>query len=434
VSLRELLRSGEYHSYAYSYPHKTAYRTLPSPVSLRELWSSEDRTALFLYLHVPFCEQRCGFCNLFTQVQPQKEVESRYLDSLELQAAVMREVLSPHRFVRLAIGGGTPTFLSAPHLDRLFGVARTLAADQVPTSIEVSPSTLSDDKIALLRAHRVSRVSMGVQSIFANETAGVQRRQRQKEVEQALIALSSAVAIRNVDLIYGLPGQTSQTLRASIERVIELGANELYLYPLYVRPLTILSRHHAHSDERIGLYRDARDYLLGRGFRQVSMRMFTAANHPGDGTSAPTYRCQDDGMVGLGPGARSYTRSLHYATPFAVAQAAIRERIASWISASAEDHAQARHGFFLSDAEQRRRYLILSLLDGRLDRKSYINRFGNDVCDHFPELAEAVTEGLVFADSGSLQLTPHGLECADVLGHWLQSESVLSARATWEAA
>ena len=139
-------------------------------------------------------------------------------------------------------------------------------------------------------------------------------------------------------------------------------------------------------------------------------------------------------MVGLGPGARSYTRSLHYATPFAVAQAAIRERIASWISASAEDHAQARHGFFLSEAEQRRRYVILSLLDGRLDRKSYINRFGNDVCDHFPELAEAVTEGLVFADSGSLQLTPYGLECADVLGHWLQSESVLSARATWEAA
>ena len=434
MSLRELIRGGEYHSYAYSYPHKTAYRTLSSPVSLRELWSTEDRTALFLYLHVPFCEQRCGFCNLFTQVQPQKEIESRYLTALELQAQVMREVLFPHRFVRLAIGGGTPTFLSASHLDRLFGVARTLSADQIPTSIEVSPSTLDDEKTAVLISHRVSRVSMGVQSIFPSETAGVLRRQRQPDVERALILLSSSVAIRNVDLIYGLPGQTTETLRASIDRVVELGANELYLYPLYVRPLTILSRHRAHSDERTNLYRAARDYLLRRGFRQASMRMFTAAGHPGDGSSGPTYRCQDDGMVGLGPGARSYTRSLHYATPFAVAQAAIRERIEQWMLSSAEDHAQARHGFFLGEAERRRRYLILTLLDGRLDRHAYLCRFGGDVCAHFPELAETVENGLVIADADSLQLTPMGIECADVLGHFLQSESVLSARASWEAA
>ena len=74
-SLSALLESNAYLSYAYSYPHKTAYRTLTPPASLQSLWAHEDRDALFLYVHVPFCEQRCGFCNLFTQVQPRGGLE-----------------------------------------------------------------------------------------------------------------------------------------------------------------------------------------------------------------------------------------------------------------------------------------------------------------------------------------------------------------------
>jgi oxygen-independent coproporphyrinogen-3 oxidase len=70
MSLRALLDAGRYHAYAYAYPHKTAWGPLDPPVPLRDAWADEDRANLSLYLHVPFCEQRCGFCNLFTQVQP----------------------------------------------------------------------------------------------------------------------------------------------------------------------------------------------------------------------------------------------------------------------------------------------------------------------------------------------------------------------------
>lgn len=434
MRLSELLRTGGYHSYAYSYPHKTAYRTLPVPVPLRELWETENRQSLFLYLHVPFCEQRCGFCNLFTQVAPKSDLVSRYLDALERQASVMHSVLHPYRVARLAVGGGTPSYLSAPQLARLFAIAKKLCPDPIPTSIEVSPATIDEDKLAICQQHQVTRISMGVQSLFPNETSGVQRRQDPASVERALRMLKTAAPIRNVDLIYGLPEQTEQTLRESIDRVVEWGANELYLYPLYVRPLTILSRHRSHDDFRMLLYRSARQHVRTLGFRQVSMRMFTKASPDAEGSKIPAYRCQEDGMVGIGPGARSYTTSLHYATSFAVAQSAIRDRIAAWMSQSDEDFSLARHGFLLSSAERQRRYLILSLLEGTLDRAAFRQRFNRDVLSAVPELAEAIAEGLVTALPDRLCLTERGLECADVLGHFLQSQEVMAARAAWEAA
>jgi oxygen-independent coproporphyrinogen III oxidase len=432
ATLSELLEGGEYLSYAYAYPHKTAYRALSPPVPLKELWADEDRSALFLYLHVPFCEQRCGFCNLFTQVQPGAELEARYVAALEEQGRLIADVLSPSSFARVAIGGGTPTHLSAPLLDRALGVARHLGAIAVPTSIEVSPATLDEEKVAVVRAHGVTRVSMGVQSVIPSETSAVQRRQRPEDVERTLGWLAAAVPVRNVDLIYGLPGQTPESLCASIDRVIELGANELYLYPLYVRELTVLGRRPRWNDERLVLYRAGRAHLQALGWRQLSMRMFTAPDRCEQ--TGPTYRCQDDGMVGLGPGARSYTRQLHYATPFAVGQSAVRARIEEWLAQSGKDHAFARHGYRLDDGEQRRRYVLLSLLDRGLERTEYLARFGADVLEHFPELMEVVETGLGTLDAKALRLTDLGVERADVLGHWLQSEDVRRARGSWEAA
>lgn len=435
ASLAALLAGDGYLSYAYAYPHKTAYRTLDPAPALDALWAEEDTSALFLYLHVPFCEQRCGFCNLFTQVKPKDERAARYVDQLALQAETVRAAVGPSaRVVRRAIGGGTPTFLAAPLLDRLFEVAAIFSAAVVPTSIEVSPSTLDEAKIEVLAKRRVTRVSMGVQSIFPEETAGVQRRQQQADVERSLGLLADRVPVRNVDLIYGLPGQTPDSLRRSIDAIVALGANEVYLYPLYVRPLTILGRHGAPKDDRLALYRAGRAHLVSLGFRQASMRMFTRTDpSEGDFGEGPVYRCQDDGMIGLGPGARSYTRRLHYASPFAVGQHAIRDRIDDWLAQTAHDHAHAHHGIWLDESEQRRRFVLLSLLDRGIDRAAYRARFGDDVLAHAPELSAIVETGLGSLDDAALRLNETGLERADVLGHWLQSETIKDARQAWQA-
>lgn len=105
-----------YTAYVYAYPHKTAYRPLPDRPALRDLWRGERKDALSLYLHIPFCEVRCGFCNLFTRIGAPDGLTGRYLDALERQATAVRDALGddgPVSFANAAFGGGTPTFLTA---------------------------------------------------------------------------------------------------------------------------------------------------------------------------------------------------------------------------------------------------------------------------------------------------------------------------------
>jgi len=430
-ALSALLARDPYQAYTYSYPHKTAYRALTPPVDLRRAWQAEDRHALFLYVHVPFCEQRCGFCNLFTQAQPPDATTQAFLDTLERQAGRMADILAPATFARMAVGGGTPSLLSPAGLRRLFDITRGLGAGDVPCSLEVSPVYCDEDRVDVLRSARVRRVSMGVQSIFPAETAAVHRHQSPDAVRAGLGRLRSAgIPTVNADLMFGLPGQTADTVRASIDAVIEWGANELYLYPLYVRPLTTLARRGlAPGDTRPALYAAARDHLASLGWQRRSLRMFQA---PGvNGSREPMYRCQSDGMVGLGPGARSYTRALHYATPFAVAQPAVRALVETWCQEPDAAFDVATWGITLDAVEQRRRWLILSVLEHGVLRGDYRERFGADVLTDFPELEEAVALGLLTIESEVLSLTARGVEHADVIGQWLYSPAVRDRMDAW---
>jgi oxygen-independent coproporphyrinogen III oxidase len=82
--LAELLDGPLMAAYTYCYPHKTAHRPLNPTVALHDVWSAEDRRALFLYLHVPFCPHRCGYCNLFSLARPEKQLVNRWLDAISV--------------------------------------------------------------------------------------------------------------------------------------------------------------------------------------------------------------------------------------------------------------------------------------------------------------------------------------------------------------
>lgn len=433
-SLAERLSGSPFQSYVYSYPHKTTYRTLERPIPLREAWAQEDRSALFLYLHVPFCEQRCGFCNLFTQSQPPQPQVTAYLDALERQAETVAAEIQPQGIARMAVGGGTPTFLSPPDLDRLFRIAAGLGASRIPCSVELSPVTASAERIAILRHHGVNRVSLGVQSTLAPETDALRRHQDPANVAAAITRLRAAgFPTVNADLMYGQTGQTTDSLTRSIDEVISWGANEVYLYPLYVRPLTILGRLGTGPvPSQPDLYLAGRDHLRALGWQQRSMRLFQAPDAPA--TTGPAYRCQEDGMIGLGPSARSYTTSLHYASSYAVGQAAIRDRITAWSAQTNADFAVIRHGFVLDAEDQRRRYAILSLLECGLDEVAYARRFGTTVSNDLPMLAEGLPLGVLAYGDGLWRLTDRGVGCADVIGRWLFSRRVEELMETWTAA
>jgi oxygen-independent coproporphyrinogen-3 oxidase len=416
-----------YVAYSYAYPHKTAYRPLATAISLADAWREERQDALFLYLHIPFCEHRCGFCNLFTLAQPEASLTRRYLDALRRQAEATRAALPDARFARLAIGGGTPTFLTTEELAELFEIITGVMGARpraIPVSCEASPATVDAEKLALLRKSGVDRLSLGIESFSERDAHAMGRPQQSATVAQALrLVRDAGFPIINLDLIYGAESQTTASWLASVQQAIDFAAEEIYLYPLYVRPLTGLGKSaRTWDDWRLALYRAGRERLLESGYEQVSLRMF---RRPLANESGPVYCCQDDGMIGLGCGARSYTRSLHYSREYAVASRAVAGILADYLQRTHDDFGRIDYGIHLDADEQRRRWLIMSLLQVEgVARAAYRLRFGADALAEFPQLGELAPAGLATINDARIVLTPAGLERSDAIGPWLYSPAV----------
>lgn len=428
-TLRSMLEGSPYQSYAYAYPHKTAYRPLDPAPSVEQVWRDEDKRALFLYVHVPFCEMRCGFCNLFTMAKPKDDLSSRYVTALRAQAEEVKKGLGDASFARLAIGGGTPTQLEDAAFEELFDIIEdVMGADPrvIPVSCEVSPETTTPSKIAIMRERGVKRVSIGVQSFIQQETKGVRRPQPPEVLDKALTMIDEAgFELFNIDLIYGMPHQTEQSWEASLLRAMEYSPEEIFLYPLYVRPLTGLDNSKkSWDDHRMDLYNQGREFLLARGYEQHSMRMFRKKDLT-DLTRGPIYCCQADGMVGLGAGARSYTRGLHYSSEYAVGRRGVVSIIEDYVARSSEQFSVIDYGFEMDEMEHRRRHVVMSVLSAEgLSPRLYKDRFGAELLDDFEHPSALVELGLARIDDGVYRLTERGLAYSDVIGPWLNSAYV----------
>ena len=438
-SLKEFLRRGPYVGYTYSYPHKTAYRSL-SPRPLGEVWQQEKRDALFLYVHVPFCEFRCGFCNLFTISQPDQDVPKQYLDSFQRQARIVKESLAgDFQFAEMAIGGGTPSYLNIDELEQLFETLVTemnVDGSKMPVGFEVSPATVDSAKLRLLKDFGVDRISMGVQSFDGKDVGAMGRPQKRKQVLEAIEAIRREnFKTLNLDLIYGATGQTLASWLQSVDETVSLKPEEIFLYPLYVQQLTGLSNRKNSQqpnidDSRMALYRAGRDRLLESGYEQVSMRMFRLAGHEiSSGATEqehqPDYLCQRDGMIGLGCGARSYTSNLHYGSRFAVRQSAVTRIVSDYVKQTDRQFSEVAFGIEIDESERRRRYLILSLfLNEGLCMTDYQRQFGSAVVEDFPQLQELIAANMATVSDERFCLNDEGISWSDALGPWLYSQNV----------
>lgn len=421
-----------YEAYVYAYPHKTAYRPLAPRPSLSDIWRGEARDALSFYTHVPFCEVRCGFCNLFTRTGAPESLTEAYLDALERQAIAVRAALDDSgpapRFANAAIGGGTPTYLSPDELSRLFDIAEKVMGvglGTIPLSVEASPATATPDRLAVLAERGTTRLSLGVQSFDAVEARSAVRPQKAADVFAALdAARAAAIPVLNVDLIYGIDGQTRDSWQASLQTALRWAPEEIYLYPLYVRPLTGLGRLNLEHDaawdaRRLELYRTGRDFLLANGYEQMSMRMFRRLDAPVV-EGGEDYACQTDGMIGLGCGARSYTTRLHYSFDYAVDPTEVRAIIDQYVAT--DDFNRAEVGYRLDAAERDRRFLIQSLLQAEGMRRGAAT-------ERFEAELHAVNERgfLESAPDGRIRLTAEGLAWSDAIGPLFFSEPVRAA-------
>jgi oxygen-independent coproporphyrinogen-3 oxidase len=209
-----------------------------------------------LYVHLPFCAYRCGYCDFVTLVGREDEHEA-YADALLAELDLERARLVPE-LETIFLGGGTPTFLAPDALRRT--LASLPPADDV--TVEANPETITPALARLLADAGVTRISLGAQSFQPHLLAVLERRATPDVVRRAFYHLRDA-SFDNIslDLIYGIPGQSAADLERDLEAALELAPEHLSLYELEAKPGTRFT--HAHGEE-LGRQAEAMEGYLER--------------------------------------------------------------------------------------------------------------------------------------------------------------------------
>jgi oxygen-independent coproporphyrinogen-3 oxidase len=220
-----------------------------------------------LYVHLPFCAHRCGYCD-FVTVVGREEQHGAYVDALLAELALEGGVLA-ERLETIFLGGGTPTFTTADELARLLDALPE--ADEL--TVEANPETVTPELARLLRAGGVNRVSLGAQSFQPHLLDMLERRARPDDVRRAVHTLRDA-GFDNIslDLIYGIPGQSASDLEHDLAEAVALAPEHLSCYELEAKPGTRFTHEHGVELERQaeameGYFEQVVDVLTGAGHR-----------------------------------------------------------------------------------------------------------------------------------------------------------------------
>ncbi|MDF1800686.1 MAG: oxygen-independent coproporphyrinogen III oxidase [Planctomycetota bacterium] len=393
---------------------------------------------LSVYMHLPFCEERCLFCGCHVIISPDKTKATPYVDMIEAEIDMIAGRLPNRRKVsQLHLGGGTPTYQSPAQLDRLMKrfFSHFEAAPGAELAVEVDPRVTSAEHIDVLADHGFNRISLGVQDFTHIVQESINRVQ---SVEQtaAIIdhARSKGFGGVNVDLIYGLPHQTPDTFEKTVETVIALGADRSAVYSFAFVPWIRGHQRKLMEDNlpspatKFELFGLVRECFLGAGYEPIGMDHFAK---PGDELSLAKARGDlrrnfqgyavipaDDvialGISGIGDLQGAYVQNL--------------KKLSTYRDAVAAGELPIEKGLLLTEDDKLRRVVIHQFMcNFRIDRRAIEAQFGLAFEATFAEdlrrLEGYAESGLVTIDDDAIQATPEGelfirnlAMCFDV--HW----------------
>ena len=200
---------------------------------------------LSLYVHLPWCIRKCPYCDFNSHEMRAADLpETRYLDALLADLESSLELVWGRTVHSVFIGGGTPSLFSPLAIDRLLGDirARLRLTPDCEITLEANPGTFERDRFRAFRSAGVTRLSVGVQSF---NDAHLKALGRVHDSAQALAAVQEAGAAFetfNIDLMYALPGQTMDDLRADLRQALALGSPHISIYHLTIEPNTVFAK------------------------------------------------------------------------------------------------------------------------------------------------------------------------------------------------
>ncbi len=268
------------------------------------------------YVHIPFCAHHCGYCD-FAVTAGQDHLIELYLEALTIELAKLDV---PQSIRTLFIGGGTPSHLNVPQLERLFGeLNRWLPREEgAEVSLEANPDSFDAEKARRLAELGVNRISLGVQSFQPAMLRALERRHEPLHVAPAVDAAKRFMGRVSIDLIFGVPGQTLEQWNEDLRRAIALEPEQISTYGLTFEKGTRLWKMQQRGevldvgeDAEFEMYQLAMETLENAGFEQYEISSFARA---GDRCRHNEVYWANEAFFGFGVGAAEYvngTRTLN---------------------------------------------------------------------------------------------------------------------------
>ena len=422
-TMREELRVSEEFLSRYNRPgpRYTSYPTAPvwndsfGPADLEKVHAQADaaKSPVSLYMHIPFCESLCLFCACNVIIQKNKAVAPPYLEILRREITSVSSAVSKDRpVVQFHWGGGTPTYLTPPQIEDLFGFTQdhfTFSPD-AEIGIEVDPRVTSREHLETLRKLGFNRLSMGIQDFHPLVQKTINRVQPY-ELTRDLIQSARDLGFDsvNVDLIYGLPYQTAETFAHTVDQILQLTPDRVALFsyahvPWLKKQQNSFEGHLPEGMQKFEIFRTGLLKFLEAGYLYIGMDHFAK---PGDELAVSqqnrTLHRNFQGYT-TKAGADLYGMGITAISGIQNAYAQNQRDIPSWEKAVNERGIATMRGYNLSDDDRLRRTVISRLLCHTIVLKDEISKeFAIDFDSYF---ADELARLEPFREDGLVLLTP----------------------------
>lgn len=371
------------------------------------------KAGVSLYIHIPFCARKCNYCDFVSYPGQSPEVMAAYCHYLEQEMELVARTWQPGPVATIFLGGGTPTLLTAAQLAQILEATENYFGRQPggEVSVEANPGTVTREKLRVLRAAGANRLSLGVQSFDDDLLAVMGRIHRRQDIYQAYdLARGAGFSNINLDLIFGLPGQTLAAWQATLKETIALRPEHIAVYGLQVEEGTPWGRlatagrlDRPGEDLELAMYQEARVVLAAAGYQQYEISNF----------ARPGYQCRHNltywlnrPYLGLGAAAASYWQEQRWQNYSDLQQ--YGAAVAAGRLPRAEIETLTRR-----QQMGETMFLGLRLLEG-VDLEIFKERFRADARQVYAgELARLYQAGLVEEKEGRLRLTERGLPLAN---------------------
>ena len=373
--------------------------------------------ALGLYLHIPFCRQRCDYCAFYLEVhrEPAAEAFCRALET-EIALYTAEPSLKGRQFASLYFGGGTPTVLKPEQLTGLLAAVQRsfLLRPDCEITVEAHPGTVTTRDLAALRDIGVTRISFGAESLADDELASLGRPGAQAETIEAVMSARSAGFIDiNLDLMYGLPGQSLESWERTLRGCIQLSPTHVSCYALTVEEGTRLAHEvrRAQRQQPDELLQIEMDGLAQGILGQAGYEQYEISNYARSG-----FQCRHNLLywtqgeyLGVGPSAQSFVANVRFGNV---------ANLTSYKVALTENRLPVQERTLLTTQEQLRDAVIfgLRLRQGILTSqlKAHVENYG-----YWGIWRELCTDQLIEEDGGRSRLSARGRIFADTIAERL---------------